>query len=110
MTKHCNSSRWWLADEIRDRDLALEGGLVCRYKHPSELKHDQYGYHWTEVHGWGTCRHYRRAWLAMDAMRTLGHWDWLLGLCDSLWWGWVKYPRSLRREAKKGSCSDEKGQ
>lgn len=93
----CSSCHWWTPHGVRDRDPECDAEAVCRYKHPSELAQDQYGYRWTETPTNGTCRHYRRAWIAMARLWVVRRWDWLLGRIDTLWWRWWKYPRLLRK-------------
>ena len=106
MSKYCNSCRWWMVEEIRDRDPELEGETMCRYKHPSELPRDHYGVQWTQVHGWGSCRHHSRAWFAMALLPWLNRWDSLCGRWDAFWWRWVRGPwlDRKRKVSKTDKC------
>ena len=95
--KHCNSCRWWMPGEVTDRNPEYEVEAMCRYKHPSELERTRYGYEWTEVHGWGTCRHHSRHHGAMLALWWLERWYSFTGWWSNAWWRWVKYPLIKRK-------------
>ena len=80
MSKYCNSCRWWMVEEIRDRDPELEGEM--------------------------TCRHHSRAWLAMALLPWLNRWDSLCGRWDAFWWRWVRGPwlDRKRKLSKTDKC------